>query len=559
MKALFTGTFPLFVLVCLVGKAQTNCLSFSTYFGGTQSDEVKSVAVDHDKNTYVLVNTYSTDLPVTPGLINDAHAGSYDGFIARFDSCGNLLWSTYMGGANFDSAERLAMTTDGNIVICGYTSSLNTFTTTGCFQAIHGGSYDAFITKIDPTGHILWSTLFGKAGGDFAFDITVDKFNNVIVGGTTTSSGLYTVAGTSFQVNHKGNTDAFIARFSPTGALRWCTYYGGNNSEDIHVVTTDLHGNVISTGESFSNNLNTSSGAFQSLNEGSSDGYIIKLDSAGTRIFSTYIGGNDVDDIRGVACDAASCIYIAGHTNSTDFDTTAGAYQSTNKGLSDLFLTKWSPTGTLLESTLFGGSQTERLGRMILSGAYEVTLIGKTESSDVSMLGSSSQATLAGGYDVLLAKFDTGSLEPLWSSYYGGVQDEEAIDLAGYEGRFMVFSGSTNSADFPVSPSPYQQTLNTSVDGFLVKLNVGNLVTTGVPHYSGSAVLQAFPNPFADVIYIRSTSIAATALYDVQGRNLYELTKTDDPSVLSTAGLAPGIYLLVVTDAEGSHTLKMSR
>jgi hypothetical protein len=559
MKALFAGTFPLLVSVCLAGKAQTNCSSFSTYFGGTQSDEVKSVAVDYDKNTYVLVNTYSTDLPVTPGLINDSHSGSYDGFIAKFDSCGNLLWSTYMGGANFDSAERLAMTTDGNVVLCGYTSSLNTFTTTGCFQAIHDGSYDAFITKIDPTGHILWSTLFGKAGGDFAFDITVDKFNNIIVGGTTTSSGLYTLAGTSFQVNLKGNTDAFIARFSPTGALRWCTYYGGNNSEDIHVVTTDLHGNVIGAGESFSTNLNTSAGAYQNLNEGSSDGYIIKLDSACTRVFSTYIGGNDVDDIRGVACDAASSIYIAGHTNSTDFDTTTGAYQTTNKGLSDLFLTKWSPTGTLLESTLFGGSQTERLGRMILSGAYEVTLIGKTESSDVSMLGSSSQATLAGGYDVLLAKFDAGSLEPLWSSYYGGAQDEEAIDLAGYDGRFMVFSGSTNSADFPVSASPYQQTLNASVDGFLVKLNVGNLVTTGVPHYRETSAFTAFPNPFSDVIYMKGTGITTIALYDALGENVYELVKTDDPSLLSTTGLAPGIYLLVVTDAKGSHTLRMSR
>lgn len=558
MKAFFTGTFSLFVLICLVGKAQTNCPSFSTYFGGTQSDEVKSVAVDHNKNTYVLANTYSTDLPVTPGLINDTHSGSYDGFIARFDSCGSLLWSTYMGGANFDSAERLAMTTDGNIVICGYTSSLNTFTTTGCFQATHDGSYDAFITKIDPTGHILWSTLFGKAGGDFAFDITVDKFNNIIVGGTTTSSGLYTVAGTSFQVNLKGNTDAFIARFSPTGALRWCTYYGGNNSEDIHAVSTDLHGNVIGSGESFSTNLNTSAGAFQNLNEGSSDGYIIKLDSSCARIFSTYIGGSDVDDIRGVACDAASFIYVAGHTNSTDFDTTASAYQTINKGASDLFLTKWSPTGTLLESTLFGGSQTERLGRMILSGPYELTLMGKTESSDVSMLGSSSQATLAGGYDVLLAKFDAGSLEPLWSSYYGGAQDEEAIDLAGYDGRFMVCGGSTNSADFPVSSSPYQQALNASVDGFLVKLNVGNLVTTGVPQHNRASAVSAFPNPFSDRIYIKGQRIATIALYDLQGRNLYELVKTGDSSVLSTSGLAPGIYFLLVTDASGSHSFKMS-
>lgn len=559
MKALFTGTFPFLVLVCLMGKAQTNCPSFSTYFGGTQSDEVKSVAVDHNKNTYVLVNTYSADLPVTPGLINDAYSGSYDGFIAKFDSCGTLLWSTYMGGANFDSAERLALTMDEDVVVCGYTSSLNTFTTTGCFQTTQNGSYDAFICKIDPSGQILWSTLFGKAGGDFAFDITVDRFNHIVVGGTTTSTGLYTVAGTSFQVNLKGNTDAFIARFSPAGALRWCTYYGGNNSEDIHVVATDVHGNVIGSGESFSTNLNTSSGAYQSLNDGGSDGYIIKLDSNCTRVFSTYIGGSGVDDIRGVACDAASTIYIAGHTSSSDFDTTAGAYQTTGKGLSDLFLTRWSPGGTLLESTLFGGSLNEHLGRMILSGPYEVSLLGKTESSDVSMLGTSSQATLAGGYDLLLAKFDTGSLEPVWSSYYGGAQDEEAIDLAGHDGKFLVFSGSTGSADFPVSPSPYQQAQNNSADGFLVKLDVGNLVSTDITKHQETSGLQAYPNPFSDVIYLRGAGVVTAVLYDAQGIKLSGLAGSGDPTSIYTADLAPGIYFLVVTDASGSHSFKMSR
>jgi hypothetical protein len=560
MKPSFIDAFWLLIIsFCMTGKAQTNCRSFSTYFGGTQSDEIKSVVTDHNKNTYVAGNTYSTDLPVTPGLINDTHSGSYDGFIAKFDSCGSLLWSTYLGGANFDSAEKIALGTDGNILICGYTSSLNTFTTTGCFQATNNGGYDAFICKINPAGHLVWSTLFGMAGGDFAYDITVDKLNNISVGGTTTSTGLYTVAGTSFQVNLKGNTDAFIARFSPTGALKWCTYYGGNNSEDIHVVTTDANCHVIGAGGSFSTNLNTSAGAHQSLNEGSTDCYVIKLDSNGARVFSSYFGGSGLDDVWGVACDAASNIYLAGHTNSTDFDTTAGAYQTINKGFSDWFLSKWSPTGTLTSCTLFGGSQEERLGRMILSGPHELTLMGKTESNDVSMLGSSIQSTLAGTYDILLAKFDVDTMEPLWSSYYGGAQDEEGFDLVGYDGKFMCFAGSTNSPDFPVSSSPYQSTLNASVDGFLVKLDVGNLVTTGFREQRAISGPVAFPNPFSDIIYVKGAGIVATALYDLQGRNLSELVRSEDPRVLNTSVLAPGIYVLVITDANGSHAFRMSR
>lgn len=561
MKSRFKTVFFLLAsLVCLNGKAQ-NCPSFSSYFGGTQSDEIKSVVVDENRNTYVLGNTYSADLPVTPGLINDSYSGSYDGFVAKFDSCGTLVWSTYTGGPNFDSGEKMILTTDGNLVFCGYTSSLGTFTTSGCFQSTHNGGYDCFITRIDPSGHLIWSTLFGKSGGDFAYDIAVDMKNNIIVGGTTTSTGLYTVPGTSFQVNLKGNTDAFITRFSPAGVLRWSTYYGGNNSEDIHVVITDNNCNVIGTGGSFSTNLNTSIGAHQPLNEGGVDGYVIKLDSNGARVFSSYIGGSDIDDVWGAACDADRNIYLAGHTNSIDFDTTTAAYQTVNKGLSDLHLTKWSPTGTLLQATLYGGSLNEHLGRMILSGPYELTLAGKTESTDIALSGSSTQPVIGGSYDVLLAKFNTSSLRPVWSTYYGGSTDEEVFDIANYHDRFVTFAGSSNSLDFPVSAAPYQAVLNNSVDGFLTKLDVGNLVPTGLSEDLAIQGLEAFPNPFSNIIRINSPEkdLLKISMYDVNGHDLYADVKTGNMAVLHTSALPSGIYLLIVTTSKGTRSFKMIR
>lgn len=560
MKREFTSTLFLFVLLCFcLNSSGQNCNSFSTYFGGTQSDEIKSVVVDQNKNTYVLGNTYSNDLPVTTGLINDSYSGSFDAFLAKFDSCGNLLWSTYMGGSNFDSGEKMTLTTDGNLLLCGYTNSMNTFTTSGCFQPVHNGSFDCFITKVDLTGHLIWSTLFGKSGGDFAYDISVDKLNNIIVGGTTTSPGLYTVAGTSFQVNIKGNTDAFIARFSPTGALRWCTYYGGNNSEDIHVVIADKDCNVIGAGGSFSTNLNTSAGAHQALNDGGVDGYVIKLDSAGSRIFSSYLGGSTIDDVWGVVCDNDLNIYLAGHTNSIDFDTTAAAYQTVNKGLSDFYLSKWSPTGTLLHSTLFGGSLNEQLGRMVLSGPYEVTLTGKTESPDIPLAGISTQSVLAGDYDVFLVKFNTLSMMPVWSSYYGGSTDDEAFDIVSYDDHFLTFAGTSNSTNFPLSATPYQSTLNNSVDAFITKLNIGNQVSVGISENTSSPKMMATPNPFQDVVYlsVEEKDMLAIRLYDVSGRDVYPLVKTGDLAVLNTASLPLGVYMLMVTTPQGIWSARL--
>ena len=263
LKSVFFLTIFLLVKAYLI--SQQTCSNFSTYFGGNQFDEIKSVCVDVNKNSYVIGNTYSNDLPVTLGLINDTASGNYDVFLAKFDSCGALIWSTYFGGIGYESAEKMEITHDGNIVFCGYTTSVTTPTTLGCFQPNNNGGYDCYLTKITPNGLIVWSTFFGKSGGDFAFDLKIDAVDNIIIGGTSTSTNLYTTP-FSFQPNHKGNTDAFIARFSKNGLLKWCTYYGGAGSEDIHALAVDLNCNIIGVGESFSNNLNTSSTAFQSIN-----------------------------------------------------------------------------------------------------------------------------------------------------------------------------------------------------------------------------------------------------------------------------------------------------
>jgi hypothetical protein len=473
-------TVFIFCTASIFIPAQNSCAFFSTYFGGTQSDEIKSVCIDGDKNSYLLGNTYSTGLPVTAGLINDTHSGNYDAFIAKMDSCGSLVWCTYFGGANFDSGEKITILHDGSLVFCGYTNSLNTPTTTGCFQAGNNGSYDCFLTKIAPNGTIIWSTFFGKSGGDFAYDIKTDALDHIIIGGTTTSTGLYTTStglyttAASFQQNHKGSTDAFIARFSKDGALRWCTYYGGNSSEDIHSLYVDADYNIIGAGGSFSTNLNTSPGSFQTLNEGGADAYLIKLDSNCARVFSTYFGGSGTDDAWGLSCDGSGNIYLGGHTNSVDFDTTALSYQTFNNGYNDWYLSKWSPTGSLMVSTLFGGTGNDFLVRMVSHPQAGLFLLGKTESTALPVIGNNNQQNNAGNYDSFLAEFDMNTLRPTWTSYYGGSGEEEPLDLIISGTSFIEFSGSTNSTDYPLSQTPYQSTLQTSIDGFITKLALEN-------------------------------------------------------------------------------------
>lgn len=545
-----------FNLVIFKLNSQT-CNYVSSYFGGNQQDEIKSVCVDANKNSYILGNTYSTDLPITPGKINDTHSGDYDSFLCKFDSCGVLKWCTYFGTSAYDSGERMVLTNDGNIVFCGYTSGVTSHTTAGCFQPISGGGYDCFITKINPNGNIIWSTYFGKSGGDFAFEIKADNFDNIIIGGTTTSTNLYTTP-SSFQQVKQANTDAFIARFDKNGQLKWSTYYGGNNSEDIHALSTDQNFNIIGIGGSYSTNLSTSIGAYQTLNDGLLDGYIIKLDSNCNRIFSTYIGGSAIDDLWGNVTDAAGNIYISGHTTSPDFDLTVGAFQTSNNGNNDMFVSKLSPTGNLLTSTLIGGALNDINSRMILSSPNELTLLGKTESSDFPILGSSIQPTKGASYDALIAKFSTINLMPFWTSFYGGNGDEDAWDCVSTSNSNFIFVGGTNSTNYPVSLAAYQPTLNLSVDGIFTKLDVGTLISTSTINLNEfENTISIYPNPTKEKIKITSNLPYLISCFNTLGQNITTKISIIDENNINIEQFDNGIYFLTITTEQNSKTYKI--
>ncbi|MES2512674.1 MAG: SBBP repeat-containing protein [Bacteroidota bacterium] len=544
--------FVLFSILGLGVNAQSNCSGFSTYFGGSQFDELKGVCTDADKNSYVIGNTYSINLPVTNGLINDTHSGDYDIFLTKFDSCGGLLWCTYFGTPGFESGEKIKLTHDGNIVFCGYTSGVNLPVSSGCFQASNNGGYDCFVAKLTPNGTIIWSTYFGKTNGDFAYDVTIDPFDNIIIGGTTTSTNLYTTI-SSFQPNHKGNTDAFIARFSKEGAFKWCTYYGGSGNEDIHALTTDNQFNIIGIGGTFSPNLNTSPGAYQAVNEGNPDAYILKLDSNCARVFSTYLGGSGLEDAWGVATDAAGQIYMAGHTTSTDFDTTALAYQTVKQGtLSDWYLTKWSASGSLLTSTLFGGSDNDLMARMAFITPNKLMLVGKTESTDMPVIGINNQPSLAGAYDSFLALFDTGTMLPVWSGYHGGAQDEDPLDICAVSSG-IIFAGSTNSLNYPLSASPYQSSLNMSNDGMITRLNLQPMIPTHLTQNLKTNV-SISPNPFNNRLHITHPFPFTIEIKTPLGETIL-LEKNE--TLIYTENLSPGMYFMTVSGSGYSHTAKM--
>src|SRR5205823_5789646 len=216
-------------------------------------------------------------------------------------------------------------------------------TTAGAFQTTYGGTGgpfdtgDAFVTKLNPAGSALvYSTYIGGSGHDGASGVAVDANGNAYVTGFTERPDFPTTAGAFQTTFHYGSTEVFVTKLNPTGsALVYSTLLGGNNIDQSSAIAVDANGNAYVTGNTGSADFPTTPGAFQTSGGG---GFITKLDPAGsTLVYSTFLNGGGGNSI---AVDADGNAYVTGGTNSVNFPTTARAFQPTLRGNSDAFVTQ---------------------------------------------------------------------------------------------------------------------------------------------------------------------------------------------------------------------------
>ena len=333
-------------MVAFVSKLNSggSTLVYSTYLGssGNQGD---GIAVDLSGNAYVTGDTYSSNFPITAGAVQTTYGGGTDAFVSKLNSGGSaLVYSTYLGGSSSDSGQGIALDSAGNAYVTGNTASINFPVTAGAFQTASGGIYDAFVSKLNSGGSALvYSTYLGGSNYDLGYGIAVDSAGNAYVTGNSHSSDFPTTAG-AFQTALSGTAgDAFISKLNSSGsALVYSTYLGGSSSNDIgYGIAVDSAGNAYVTGYSISNDFPTTAGAFQSTFGGGFDGFVSKLNSGGSAlVYSTYLGGGSYDLGYGIAVDSSGNAYVTGYTASSDFPTTAGAFQTASGGGYDAFVAK---------------------------------------------------------------------------------------------------------------------------------------------------------------------------------------------------------------------------
>jgi hypothetical protein len=386
-----------------------------------------------------------------------------------------LVYSTYLGGSGTDQGIDIAVDAAGSAYVTGTTDSTNFPTTAGAFQAaLAGTSTDAFVTKLSPAGAALvYSTYLGGSGSDQGVGIAVDAGGSAYVTGLTGSANFPTAS--PIQAALVGSSDAFVTKLNPTGSapLVYSTYLGGSGAEQGNRIAVDAAGSAYVTGTTDSLNFPTTAGAFQTASGGLDDAFVTKLTPAGSALaYSTYLGGSGTEQSFGIAVDSAGSAYVTGTTDSPNFPTTAGAFDVTANGGFDAFVTKLTPAGSaLVYSTYLGGSGSggdSGIG-IAVDSAGNAYVTGETTSDDFPT-ASPVQAARGGGLDAFVTKLNPAGSALVYSTFLGGSNLDTGQGIAVDSGGNAYVAGFTSSPNFPTTTGAFDQTANGGDDTFVAKL-----------------------------------------------------------------------------------------
>lgn len=349
---------------------------YHTLLGGSRIDDAGGIAVLSDESVIIAGWTLSSDFPtLQPAGIIPAN---YDIFVTHLDPSGSsVIFTTIIGGELFDLAHSIEIDDDGSIVLLGETNS-STFPTVNPYQRSNAGGYDLCVMRLSADGQSLeYSSYMGGSSNESAAGVAIQSSGAIVLSGSSTSSD-FPLANELYGNN--GPSDAVVATLSPDGSsLLFSTYIGGSNSDEGSAMAIGPDDQIVLAGTTHSPDFPTAS-AIQAFGGGDRDAFVTSLSADGSALlYSTYMGGGNEDEARGVAVDYLGYMYVAGLTASPDFPT-ANPIQ-THQGTADAFVCQLHPSLTQpLFSTYLGGPARDFANAIALDDQFNLLVTGTTES-----------------------------------------------------------------------------------------------------------------------------------------------------------------------------------
>jgi hypothetical protein len=390
-----------------------SALLYSVFLGGAGADEPAGIAVDTAGGACVTGRTFSNDFPVLNAIQATNGGGFGDGFVARLDAAGALVYATYLGGDETDDGRGVALDAAGSAYVTGSTLSHDFPITSDALRAVGEGA-EAYVSVFGPSGALVYSSRLGGRGNEYGEGIAVDAFGGVYVVGETGSDDFPAV--NAVQAALLGVSDAFVTKLEAGGSISYSTYLGGGIGSFVGPASTsgfaiavDESGSAYVTGLTSARDFPTAAPLQPALN-GAFDSFVSKLSPSGTLAYSTYLGGGRGEVGRGIAVDAGGNAYVAGETSSADFPVVR-ATQAVLDGFENAFVVKLDPAGAAAFSSFLGGGfadQALAVATDVVGNAYVTGLALSADFPTVNAL----QPGSGGESEAFVTKIDLTANDP---------------------------------------------------------------------------------------------------------------------------------------------------
>ncbi len=466
-------------------------LSYGTYLGGTQDDQITGVQLSNTGLLYICGSTQTQDIPAINGAYDNNSAGLTDIFLAIIDPSqhgnGQLVYFSYLGGSNNDIPQGIAVDQNGIAYMTGTTTSTdfpivgNSVQTVGPVTVVQ-----AFVAAIDPSQYggvaLIYSTfLGGQTGNNSGNAIALDSADNIYVVGTTASTD-FPVTDSAYAGVLYGPSDAFLTELTIySSTITYSTYIGGELDDDGRGVAILPNGQVYVAASTISTQFPLAGQPYRSTNSGGYDVAVMLFDvtKSGTPslVYSTYLGGGGTDMVRGVALEPDNSLVLTGYTLSRDFPVTSDAAQFTYAGAGDAFVTvvnALTPASFLKYSTFLGGSDSDVSYAVGTDAVGNIYLTGYTLSSDFPVTSNAPQPQWGNGIDIFVAELKPHVAGPTalqYASYIGGATVNTGLAVAvGPDGT--LYAAGKTEGELPTSGNAPQGGYGGgSYDGFVVTIS----------------------------------------------------------------------------------------
>ncbi len=383
-----------------------------------------------------------------------------------------LQWSTYYGGNQFEDAYDIRTDPAGNVLTSGITFSSNGIATAGSHQNMYNAQYDAYLVKMNAAGVRQWATYLGRSGSDTGYAVETDAAGNVYFGGGISAGGMVASAGAFQTAFGGGGQDAFLYKMSPAGVRIWGTLFGNSGWDDIYDIKVDAADNIFVVGTTTSTNGIATAGTHQTTPGGFYDGFLAKFSGTGTRLWATYFGGSQNEDVNGLALDGAGNIIVVGGTPSSTGIASAGAHQPALSGTQrDGFIIKFNGTGGRLWGTYYGAAGVDVAWGVACDAADNIIVVGSTTST-TNTFGTAGtfDATHNGNEDGYVSTFTPAGVR-VWSTYFGSADYDTAHDVDLYANGDILVSGYSEGGAGMTTTGAAQTIFGGGLDAYTILFN----------------------------------------------------------------------------------------